>query len=109
MQDKLYVCLDDNNRLSLQTRYTLDAMIADAEESDNSLSMTAVGTVKVPSEKTPFYIVAKMNTAVLYDVVEADSVEDAQKKFLGFKRFAGKNVVIQHTRDLTDIIKQYYE
>lgn len=109
-KEKLYVCLNDDNTLSLETRFDVDAAIKNAEETYNSdMPFTVIGNISTPVEGKAFMIICKNNSSVFYDVITAASEEKAIEKLLSKKRFLNKNIEIKRVQDLTQIILNYYE
>jgi hypothetical protein len=113
MVDKLYVCLGDNGELSLQSRYEVDSMISNAEVFDGSMSFTVVGNLPQPVVQTPFLIIGSMlnnaQPSVVYGVVEAEDEEAAKTAFLSNKRNKTRRVKVQSVRNLTKLLKEYYQ
>lgn len=109
MSDKLYVCLGDNaGDISLQNRFDVDAVIASAEEFDGNMPFSVIGTINPKSDDTPYLIVAKNGSALIYDVIETTSEENAKSIFTAKKRWVGKQISIKSVRNLSNLIKEYY-
>lgn len=112
MQDKLYVCQGEYGGLSLQDRFDVDSMIASAEQYNGNLPYTVLGSIMTPVARTAYLLTGTIKgnrNTVVYDVVDATNEEEAKSLFLAKKRNVNRNVTIQNVRDLSNLIKQYYE
>jgi hypothetical protein len=113
-KNKLYVCLSDNGKLSLESREEVDAVIKNAEENDGSLPFTVVGNIALPYITPSFLITYRMKGSTYYEVVEANTKEEAWEK-LGKLLARRKNksfpndFKVENTRELTSLLNQYYE
>jgi hypothetical protein len=95
--------------LELHDIYDVNNVIGDAEEFDGQMPFSVVGTVTIPTSKTPYLIIAKHGrSAHVFDVQEASSEEEAKSKFLGKKRNIGKALDVIRVRDISHLIKEYY-
>lgn len=106
---KLYVCLGDNGDLSLNDVFEVNSVIGSAEEFEGNMPYAVVGSIEVPTEETPFLIIAKHGrSSTIYDVVVAQTEEAAKTTFLGKKRNVGRDITVKVVRDLSNLVKQYY-
>jgi hypothetical protein len=108
-KDKLYVCLEENNKLSIHSREEVDAVIKDVEEDyEGELPYTVVGSIITPIEEIPFLFTCTVGTVTFYEVVIADSEEKAKEKLLLKKRIKKTKVEIKNIKNLSLLIAEYY-
>ena len=106
--DKLYLCLADDNGLSLQTRFEVDSWIKDVEEADGSLNQTVIGSLDPQSKIPYFFITFKNGSVTTYDLVSAADEESAKIKVTTKKRNANKRIEFKRIQNLTSLIKDYF-
>jgi hypothetical protein len=105
---KLYLCLSDDGKLSLQTRFEVDEWIKNIEEAMGAFSQTIIGPVELPNE-IPYFFIVFMNgqKTTTYDLVQAADMESAKIKVTTKKRNAGKRIDFKRVFNIADIIKEY--
>lgn len=106
-KEKLYLCLGDDNSLSLQTRFEVDSWIKDAEEANGSLNQTVIGSLD-PSKSPYFFITFKNGSVLTYDLILAADEESAKIKVTTKKRNANKRIEFKRIQNITGLIKDYY-
>lgn len=114
MNDKVYVVMSDEHKLSLQTRTEVDAWIKDAEEAEGSLAYTVLGSINIggntiPSELKFYLFTIKQENSIIYDIVEGTNEETAKAFCLKRPRYKRKHIEIKRTQELTDLINKFYE
>lgn len=106
-KEKLYLCLDDNHQLSLETRFEVDSWIKGAEEGDGSLNQTVIGSLD-PENPIPYwFIIFKNGMTITYDLVNAADEASAKIKVNSKKRNAGKRIEFKRLQNLTNLIGAY--
>lgn len=108
-KEKLYVCLGDDNQVSIQSRFDVDMWLKHVEEGDGSLSQTVIGSLDQFSSHPHFFITFKNGSVLTYDIVTAPDEASAKIKVLTKKRNANKKIEFKRIQNLTSIIKSYFE
>ena len=104
---KLYLCLDDDSKLSLEERFEVDSAIKNVEEGDGSLPYTVIGSVIVPANIPYFFIIFKNGSSIVYDLVQAADEDSAKTKVLTKKRNAGKRIEFKRVSNIAELIREY--
>jgi hypothetical protein len=107
--EKLYVCLNDDDSISLQSRDDVDSVIKNAEENLGSLPFTVLGHISIPLEGSPFLFTCTQPKTVFFEVITATNEDEAKDILLNKKRLKNKTFKIQAVRDLSELVKKYYE
>lgn len=111
-EDRLYVCIEEGNKLSMHTRDEIDDVIQKAEEtSSGRLDFTSIGSINTQDITKKhfallFTIQGKVYMSTLYDVVQADSAEQAQAIVEQKPRFQRKSLTFRKIIDLSELINQ---
>lgn len=103
--------MSSDNELLLQTRFEVESAIKSVEEdSEKKLAFTVVGSILAPLEKPAYLVVTKIdNKTIGYGVVTANTPEEASELTLTNKFFSKRNVEIKSIKNITHLIKNYYE
>lgn len=110
-KEKLYVCLEEGDNLSLHTRADVDAIIKDVEEDhDGTMPFTVVGNVTTPVDGTPFLVTYKVGSSTYYEVVTTKEGGPTGPEILqSKKRLKGKKIDVLAFRNLSQLITDFYE
>jgi len=111
--EKLYVC-QFGTELHLMNRMEVDNAIRDAEENYEDMNFTTLGSLNTSETSVglkPYLLTYKLDNSIIYDVITAEDEEKAKEKMLSKKRFQKQRakIEIKNVKNLSELVKQYYE